>query len=159
MGAGIRFRFWAFCQFVRDVVAVPWRSSDRGNFVRDARTMFRRAVWHGHLHDAHFSCMDEAFPELGRYNTLASDDTVIAIALKSLARDAETGLRKSGRIPGYLAAERDHLAACALCRAFICTMVRHEMAEIIEYRARHLIPLPDNVRRLPLPRRKPKFFN
>lgn len=124
----LRLRVWAFCQYVYETVTHPRDSEDAADFVRARTTLLRRAVRGGHLDDRCFVSMEPDFPELGLGRTLEDDHAVVTVARKHLERYLSLGRKRSGVLPGYLRAQRDHLLACAACRDFVCAAVRKDVA-------------------------------
>src|SRR5688572_12232183 len=107
----LRLRFWAFCQFVYETVTHP-RGEHAADLAKARRSLFRRCVTGGHLDDRCFVSMEPDFPELGRGRTLDDDHAVVTIARRHLERYLSMGRTRSGVLPGYLRAQRDHLASC-----------------------------------------------
>lgn len=123
----IRYRYWAFKQYLKDRKENPSDSGDAKDFARYRRRFFFAAVILGRVTDRCYAAIDSDFPELRKQSVLDDDAAVLRIADEHLAKYVAMGEDRSGFVAGFLEAQRRHLAGCSRCKAAIVACIRSDI--------------------------------
>ncbi len=106
----LRLRFWAFCQFLYDLLTQP-TLSDRGISFREE---FVRTCLLGRVNQLRFVGLEDDFPEL-KGKRLFATSHLRRVALANLDRLKKMPRRESGILLHYLEATDAHLRRCDKC--------------------------------------------